>query len=64
MRRFPRQCGKVVAPHFGLAVDGAARKRMVEAARANAKAPVAKPAAFAPDSADKQAAASAELCAR
>ena len=57
----PAAVWESVAPHFGLAVDGAARKRMVEAARANAKAPVAKPAAFAADSADKQAAASASL---
>ncbi len=34
---------------------------MIEAARANAKASVEKPAAFTPDSADKQAAATAEL---
>ena len=61
MRRYPEAVWESVAPHFGLAVDGAARKRMVEAARANAKAPVSKPETFAADSAAKQAAASASL---
>ena len=57
----PEAVWESVAPHFGLAVDGAARKRMVEAARANAKAPVSKPETFTADSAAKQAAASASL---
>lgn len=57
----PSAVWESVAPHFGLAVDGAAQKRMAEAARANAKSPAAKTAAFESDSADKQAAASAAL---
>ena len=57
----PAATWEQVAPHFGLAVDDAARQRMAAAARVDAKAPVARPAAFVEDSAAKQAAATAPL---
>ena len=57
----PEAVWESVAPLFGLEVDGAARKRMVDAARANAKAPVSKPESFAADSAAERAAASEAL---
>ena len=57
----PAAVWDVIAPHFGLAVDAAGRERMAGAARGNAKAPLAKPAAFSSDSAKKQSAASPAL---
>lgn len=57
----PAACWEVVAPHFGLAVDARARERMAAAAGRNAKAPLARPAAFTGDSAAKRAAASESL---
>jgi len=57
----PGAAWEAVAPHFGLAVDGPARARMVEAAGMNAKAPIGRPEAFAGDTAGKQAAAGDSL---
>ncbi len=50
-----------VAPHFSLAPDSGQQLRMAQAARADAKAPLGKAAAFTSDIAAKQAAASSEL---
>ncbi len=57
----PAAVWEYVAPHFRLTVDGAARLRMAEVARRNAKSPLAKSTAFVADSAAKQAAASPAL---
>ena len=57
----PGAAWEIVAPHFGLAVDGPARARMRETAGMNSKAPIGRPEKFAGDAADKQAAASDEL---
>jgi hypothetical protein len=57
----PAAVWEIVAPHFALAIDGRRREAIAEAARTHAKAPLGKPAAFVPDAATKQAAASPEL---
>jgi hypothetical protein len=57
----PGAAWETVVPHFGLAVDGAARARMREAAGMNSKAPVGRPEKFAGDAADNEATASDEL---
>jgi hypothetical protein len=57
----PPAVWETVVPHFSLAVDSAHRRRMTEAARVSAKAPIAEPTLFRSDSAAKQAAASSEL---
>ena len=57
----PASVWNVVAPHFALAVDASQRQAIAEAARAHAKAPLGKAAAFVPDAATKQAAATPKL---
>ena len=57
----PGATWEVVAPHFGLSVDGPARARMQEAAGMNSKAPIGRPEKFAGDTEAKQAAASEVL---
>ncbi|MGE0438412.1 MAG: hypothetical protein AB7P94_15855 [Steroidobacteraceae bacterium] len=57
----PAAVWEVVAPHFSMPVDEAARARMAQAARRPAKAPVGATTAFNADSAAKQAAASDAL---
>jgi hypothetical protein len=57
----PGAAWETVVPHFGLAVDGAARARMREAAGMNSKASIGRAEKFEGDAADKQAAASDEL---
>jgi hypothetical protein len=59
--RLPKAVWENVAPHFSLAVDGAARKRMSDAAGRNSKAPPGRESKFDEDSAAKRAAASGEL---
>lgn len=57
----PAAIWDTVAPHFGMDVGAAQLERMTHAARADAKAPIAKPTRFASDSGAKQAAATPEL---
>jgi hypothetical protein len=57
----PDAVWNVVGLRFGLVIDAQVRERMSLAARASAKAPVGREAAFAPDGARKQAAAAASL---
>ena len=57
----PAAVWDVIAPHFGLSVDATLRARMQETATMNSKAPVGRPAKFAGDAAEKQAAAGDEL---
>ena len=57
----PDAIWRMVAPHFGFAVDEVQRKRMLQEARADAKAPLGKAQAFTADAASKQAAATPEL---
>jgi hypothetical protein len=57
----PSAAWETVARHFSLAIDEAARRRMSEAAHANAKASLGKAATFTSDVAAKQAAASPQL---
>lgn len=57
----PSAVWEIVAPHFSLSLDDPQRKRMVEAARMNSKAPFGKVTEFASDAESKRAAASAGL---
>jgi len=57
----PAAVWEAVAPHFALPIDATLRARMQDTATMNSKAPVGRPAKFAGDAADKQAAASDEL---
>lgn len=57
----PEAAWEVVAPHFGLRLDQRERELMVAAAQLNAKAPLARPEQFTPDSDAKREAASAQL---
>ncbi len=57
----PAATWETVAPHFGLAVDAAARARMQQASSMNSKAPVGRPEKFAGDGETKRAAAGEPL---
>ena len=57
----PAAVWEIVAPHFSQSVDGERLRRMTDAARLNAKAPLNERVAFQSDSAAKQAAAAGEL---
>lgn len=57
----PAAVWDTVAPHFGLAMNEDARRRMARAASNYSKSPVGRVSAYADDSARKRAAASAEL---
>lgn len=57
----PEAVWRTVAPHFSLSIDDPLRDRIAETARRHAKAPIGTVAAFTPDAAAKQKAASPEL---
>ncbi len=57
----PEVVWQQVAPAFGLSIDDAVRERMLQASRADAKAPLGRQQAFEPDRARKQSAASPAL---